>query len=178
MRLFNVLPFIGTIVLGALSVIAQDATPIISGIDGLTTESQNLQKIVANITPLNAAFQAAKIAPEFLNIGNECKDLIKLVTVPNPVPFGAEVATDVRIALVRFVQAHQLLLNTLIGKNGIIARFPPFGSDIAAVLRVLEGIIDSFAFALIGLIPTEAGPAKESIAGLDNTFANAIKTFA
>lgn len=69
MKLFNILPFIGALVLGALSVVAQDATVIISGIDELTTESQNLQNIVTSVTPINAAFQAAVSFLCFASIG-------------------------------------------------------------------------------------------------------------
>ncbi|KAH9857539.1 hypothetical protein C2E23DRAFT_279550 [Lenzites betulinus] len=176
MKFFNVLSFIGAVALGALSVVAQDPTAVIAGIDDLTTQSQNLQTIVAAITPINAGFQAAKIAPKFLTITDDCARLAKTFT-GNTEPYGASVATDVRIALVRFVQVHQLLLNTLIGKHGIIAKFPPFGSDIAFALRGLESIIDTFAYALIGLIPTEADTAQESINSLDMTFANACNVY-
>ncbi|KAF7367208.1 hypothetical protein MSAN_00981100 [Mycena sanguinolenta] len=58
-------------------------------------------------------------------------------------------------ALDNFVAVHQAFLATIISKHSIFAQFQ-VTAPIAAVLRNLEIIIDSFAFALIDVIPQDA----------------------
>ncbi|EIW60938.1 uncharacterized protein TRAVEDRAFT_19466 [Trametes versicolor FP-101664 SS1] len=177
MKFLNVLPAIGALVLGALSVVAQDAAVIITGITQVTDASSNLKTIVDKVTIANAPSQAAKIAPGLLTIGNTCRELTKAITVPDPKPFGDDVAGDIVDVLVTFVEVHQALLNAIIGKHGIIANIPFVGPDIAAALRGLEAIVDALAFAIIGLIPTRQNPAMAQIASLDKTFADVIRVY-
>ena len=47
------------------------------------------------------------------------------------------------------MQVHQALLNIIIGKAGIIAAVPFAGPPVAAAIRVIESVVDTFAFALI-----------------------------
>ncbi|OJT06221.1 hypothetical protein TRAPUB_2902 [Trametes pubescens] len=131
MKFLNVLPAIGALVFGALSVVAQDAAVIITGISQVTDASRDLNTIVSKVTVANAQVQAVKIAPALLSIGNTCRQLTKTITVvralrllpehptgrhdvltrlslqKDPVVFGNEVALNVVNVLTTFVQVHQ-----------------------------------------------------------------------
>jgi hypothetical protein len=93
------------------------------------------------------------------------------------------------------VEVHQALLATVIGKHAIFAQFA-VTAPIAAVLRTLEAIIDvclhlfmpcmrftdgspvqSFAFAMIDLIPCGAGSVTNDKNGLDTSVENSITLY-
>ncbi|KAJ7753455.1 hypothetical protein B0H16DRAFT_1886892 [Mycena metata] len=75
-------------------------------------------------------------------------------------PFTAQADCDTIVsALGSFVQVHQALLATVIGKHAIFVQFGAT-APVAAVLRTLEATIDSFAFAMINLIPCGADSVK------------------
>lgn len=76
----------------------------------------------------------------------------------------------------QFVQVHQALLATIIGDKGILDR-TPLTAPIGAALRVLEGGVDNLAFGLIGLVPSCAEQARSEQAKLDNSLADAIRTY-
>ncbi|KAF7328461.1 hypothetical protein MSAN_02482600 [Mycena sanguinolenta] len=80
-------------------------------------------------------------------------------------------------ALNNFVAVHQDLLATVIGncKCSIFAQFQ-VTAPIAAVLRSLEAAIDSFAFALIHVIPQEARWAIEPQLGTISSDQSALDT--
>lgn len=44
--------------------------------------------------------------------------------------------------IAQFVRAHQILLNILIGKAGILTNVPFIGPPVATVLRSVEGVVD------------------------------------
>jgi hypothetical protein len=75
-----------------------------------------------------------------------------------------------------FVQVHQELLSTVIGKHGLLS-LTPFTQPIAQVLRVLEGGVDTIAFAIIDQVPTCAQDATQNKNSLDSTLADAINTY-
>ncbi|KAF7359740.1 hypothetical protein MVEN_00698700 [Mycena venus] len=87
-------------------------------------------------------------------------------------------------ALDNFVAVHQNFLATIIGKHSVFAQFQ-VTAPIAAVLRNLEVIIDSFAFALIDVIPQEArravqpqlGTVSSDKSALDTAVANTITVY-
>ena len=83
---------------------------------------------------------------------------------------------DICDAFATFVEVHADLLNTLIGKNSILAG-TIFTAPIAAVLRLLEKGVDTLAFGLIGLVPTCADEAKMGKEQLDLSLEKAIKAF-
>ncbi|KAF7358230.1 hypothetical protein MVEN_00871800 [Mycena venus] len=92
--------------------------------------------------------------------------------------------TTIVAALDNFVGVHQAFLATIIGKHSIFAQFQ-VTAPIAAVLRNLEVIIDSFAFALIDVIPQEArraiqpqlGTVSSDQSALDTALGNTIMTY-
>lgn len=63
MKLFTVLPAIGALVLGALSIVAQDAAAIMTGIDQVTDASRDLKTVVDQVTVANAPSQTAVSIP-------------------------------------------------------------------------------------------------------------------
>ncbi|KAJ7717776.1 hypothetical protein B0H16DRAFT_1700837 [Mycena metata] len=94
-------------------------------------------------------------------------------------PFTAQADCDTIVsALGSFVQVHQALLATVIGKHAIFVQFGTT-APVAAVLRTLEATIDSFAFAMINLIPCGADSVRTTrMVTLDTSVANSITLYA
>ncbi|KAJ5265072.1 hypothetical protein N7505_007865 [Penicillium chrysogenum] len=75
-----------------------------------------------------------------------------------------------------FVMVHQELLNTVIGKHGLLS-LTPFTQPIAHVLRALEGGVDTLAFGIIDTVPTCAQDATQNKNSLDMTLQEAEDTY-
>jgi hypothetical protein len=101
------------------------------------------------------------------------------------------------------VRVHQALLNTLIGKYGLLESSPikretigevvrlkrtpktdvkgaesaRIGSLVAQALRGIEAAVDTFALALIRLIPSRSECAKEQKDAIDATIKESIETY-
>lgn len=78
--------------------------------------------------------------------------------------------------LSQFVKVHQNLLETIIGKNGLLSS-TPFTAPIAAILRVLENVVDKVALTIIGTVPTCAEGAKKDLDDLDETLGKTIEIY-
>ena len=76
----------------------------------------------------------------------------------------------------QFVHVHQALLNTVIGKHGLLAA-TGFGVPIAAGLRAIEGVVDTLAVDIIGLVPTCAAQATAAKKQLDGTLKQAVTVY-
>lgn len=83
---------------------------------------------------------------------------------------------DICDAFTGFVKVHIALLNTVIGKNSLLAG-TPFTAPIAAVLRSIEGVVDNLAFALIGFVPTCADEAEKEKMKLDKKLEESIEIY-
>jgi hypothetical protein len=70
------------------------------------------------------------------------------------------------------VQVHIALLSTVIGKRGLLS-YTSLTAPIGAVLRTLEGVVDSLAFGIIALIPFCADDTQTKIDSLDQKFQEA-----
>ncbi len=90
--------------------------------------------------------------------------------------YQVELTPDVPPPSPQFVRVHQVLLNTVIGKHGILAR-TPFTAPIAAVLRTVEAGVDELAFGLIDLIPTCAARATQDKQALDQSLELSIQVY-
>ncbi|CAG9992249.1 unnamed protein product [Clonostachys byssicola] len=89
-------------------------------------------------------------------------------------PFDAECdATAIYIALRRFVEVHQALLNIVIGENQILEQVPIAGAAVAGVLRTLKSVVDMLANAIIDLIPSQKECAKSEVGKLSETLGQA-----
>ncbi|KAJ5569089.1 hypothetical protein N7450_011575 [Penicillium hetheringtonii] len=75
-----------------------------------------------------------------------------------------------------FVMVHQELLKTVIGKHGLLS-LTPFTQPIAAVLRTLEGGVDTIAFGIIDSVPYCSQDATQNKNSLDSTLGDAIDTY-
>ncbi|KAJ7476675.1 hypothetical protein FB451DRAFT_1033108 [Mycena latifolia] len=76
----------------------------------------------------------------------------------------------------QFVKVHQALLSVIFGKYSILAKFP-ITAPIAAILQVLEGVVDTLAFGLIGLIPTRSDACKQAQLQLDASLSVTITKY-
>jgi hypothetical protein len=71
---------------------------------------------------------------------------------------------------------HQQLLQTVIGKHGLLS-LTPFTQPMAQVLRTLEGGVDSLAFDIIGSVPSCSEDATQNKNSLDSTLADAVNVY-
>lgn len=182
---------VAALMLGAAAVQAiPSANTVVGAFRSLTTTSANLRTEVEKINLLNAPLQGFKIAQGFGVIIRDVGVVIPMLATNRKRYESADAlvkrqgemysVADARIivvALTEFVKVHQALLNIVIGKRGLLTLFP-FLEPIRVSLVQLEAIVDSFAFALIALIPTGEKPAFESQFGsLDVTVNIAITTY-
>ncbi|KAJ5318536.1 hypothetical protein N7476_004956 [Penicillium atrosanguineum] len=75
-----------------------------------------------------------------------------------------------------FVQVHQQLLQTVIGKHGLLS-LTPFTQPISQVLRTLEGGVDTIAFGIIDTVPSCAQDATQNKNSLDSTLTDAVNEY-
>ncbi|KAI1109694.1 UVI-1 [Nemania sp. NC0429] len=76
-----------------------------------------------------------------------------------------------------FVRAHQILLNILIGKSGILTNVPFIGPPVATVLRNVEGVVDAIAFFLIDTAQGRTGDIESEASSLGDTLDLAIQRY-
>jgi hypothetical protein len=148
-------------------------------IKAVTELSDNLRKETAKINNFNAPKQGYKIAEGFSVIIKtviEASAALAPGTSANPSPLDDDAAKTVVKTLTTFVQVHQALLNTVIGKHGLLTLIP-FFEPIRLALVQLELVVDTFAFNLINLIPTQQPAASLQVASLDVTIRDAVNTY-
>ncbi|PIL27611.1 hypothetical protein GSI_10763 [Ganoderma sinense ZZ0214-1] len=161
--------------LGVVGTMAQTPDQVITAINSFITASRNLN---SEVTPLNAVTFPTMgfiIADGFNNITSAVNTFNGEFSPATPA-YPDDAAVAVVDVLTTFVEVHQDLLNVVIGKHSLAAMFA-LTAPIAAALRALEGVVDTFAFALINLIPTESSPATDQVNALSATFTAAIGTY-
>jgi hypothetical protein len=148
---------------------------IVGAFQEVTALSDQLRRDTEPINNFNAPFQGFKIAQGFSTIILKVTGYTAaLAGNPSPLPDAdAQLVVD---ALTTFVKVHQALLNVVIGKHGLIA-LVPFFEPIRVSLVSLEGVVDTFAFTLIGLIPTQKDPASSQVKSLDVTIGKTIDVY-
>jgi glycopeptide antibiotics resistance protein len=149
---------------------------IVGAFKEVTDLSNQLRIETEKINNFNAGVQGVKISQGFSVIIAKVTTYTAALVGPNPSPLPDVDAQLVVDALTTFVQVHQALLNVVIGKHGLFALIP-FFAPIRISLVNLEIVVDSFAFALIGLIPTRKDPATTQVKSLDVTIGKAIDTY-
>ncbi|KAM3535570.1 hypothetical protein MY4038_001255 [Beauveria bassiana] len=150
----------------------------------------NFRKIVQIVKDDIAAVSGSdssgsEARPEFLNVTNvqECTSGIQKMNKTSARVNGVEkrqavppyTETNQQLicdALATFVQVHIALLSTVIGKSGLLS-YKPLTAPIGAVLRTLEGVVDTLAFGIIALIPFCADDTQQRIDSLDQKFQEA-----
>ncbi|KAF7372761.1 hypothetical protein MSAN_00481700 [Mycena sanguinolenta] len=175
--------------------LALTPTQIVAGINLVSNISQNTNDVLSGIS---TSTDGATVMTASQNLVN---DFNTIITDIQALTTGLEGTSPIDVtetdhsrrqtagativaALDNFVAVHQALLATVIGKHSIFAQFQ-VTAPIAAVLRSLEAQIDSFAFALIDVIPQQARRAIEPQLGtvssdqsaLDTAVGNTVATY-
>lgn len=71
---------------------------------------------------------------------------------------------------------HQELLKPVTGKHGLLS-LTPFTQPIAAILRTLEGGVDTIAFNITDSVPSCSQDATQNKNSLDSTLGDGIDTY-
>ncbi|KAJ7315729.1 hypothetical protein DFH08DRAFT_820302 [Mycena albidolilacea] len=147
---------------------------VVTNIGIVTNVSVNINNGLTPLSTSTTGPDVASLGQFTVIVNNRSADITAMQATA---PFTVQADCDaIVVALDSFVEVHQALLTTVIGKHAIFAQFAVTAS-IAAVLRILEAIIDSFAFAMIDLIPCGAGSVTNDKNGLDTSFGNSITLY-
>jgi glycopeptide antibiotics resistance protein len=149
---------------------------ILEGFDNVTTQSNNLRIAVQSITIFNAAQEGFIIAEGFTSIIAKIAEGTIRVDSVSTGPLSDDDAQLVVQALTKFVQVHQALLQVIIGKHGLVT-LVPFFEPIRLALVSLEAAVDTLAFDLIALIPTQKPAANAQFASLSATLTATITAY-
>ncbi|KAI1116443.1 UVI-1 [Nemania sp. NC0429] len=168
---------------------------IADGLNTLTQKSTALQGPAQSITLVNALLfplgqgPYPQIVSGLTDIISTTTTLIALFPGTQPIQKRGEMehARDLSArgadadlvfnAFRAFVRAHQILLNILIGKAGILGHLPIIGQPVAAVLRQVEGVVDTVAITLINITQARAGDLSADADSLGNTLDLAIQSY-
>ncbi|KAJ7756640.1 hypothetical protein B0H16DRAFT_1689861 [Mycena metata] len=169
-----------TSVLYPVALAALTVKDVVTNVGIVTSVSGNINSVVSSLststTGPDVASMGKTLVAQFTVIINDLgADITAMQATP---PFTVQADCDAIVtALGDFVRVHQALLATVIGKHAIFAQFGAT-APVAAVLRTLEATIDSFAFAMINLIPCGAGSVTNDKNGLDTAVGNSITLYA
>ncbi|KAK4495179.1 hypothetical protein PRZ48_013506 [Zasmidium cellare] len=178
---------------------AQSLSPgegIILAIDSVTFLSQNNLERAQNLTEENALEVGGEIVQGFGAIVKTVTGALSNVTIlksseqprdsinggsilrarqlPSPIPSVDQHA--ICNSFRTFILIHQQLLSIVIGEKGILSA-TPFTAPLGTVLRSLEGVVDTFAFAVIALVPGCSAHATQLNAYLAPTLSEAADTY-
>ncbi|PVH68622.1 hypothetical protein DL98DRAFT_522641 [Cadophora sp. DSE1049] len=155
---------------------------VVNNIEMLTQKSQALQGPAQSINIINGPLIIIGQGP-FPQIILGFTDIVSTTTAAlsqmngmTPVPAGAQ-SDAIFDAFREFVRVHQVLLNILIGKAGLFSTVPLIGEPVAAVLRQIENIVDTVAFALIDSVQSRATDLQNQAGSLDGTLTTAINSY-
>ncbi|KAH6675856.1 hypothetical protein B0J14DRAFT_626301 [Halenospora varia] len=155
---------------------------IVTNIQILTSKSQALQAPAQSINIINGPLIVIGQGP-FPQIISGFADIVSTATVAissmqgsADVPAGPP-AQAIADAFREFVRVHQVLLNILIGKAGLFTTIPLVGAPVAAVLRQVEGVVDTIAFALIDMVQSQATELTNQHNSLSLTLDTTIKSY-
>ncbi|PIL30683.1 hypothetical protein GSI_07387 [Ganoderma sinense ZZ0214-1] len=177
MRFFrNAFAAVAVVALGVVGAFAQSENPVVDGILGVTTASASLQVSVSELSFFNFVSKGSEIVSGLTNLTVSVTTFTKSITFTKPKPFENHIAEEVVEVLTEFVAIHQALLRTIIGKKSLASRFF-LTAPIAHALRIIENVVDTFALALIALIPTQSNSARSQFEALTVTFTEAIKAY-
>ncbi|KAI0806811.1 hypothetical protein C8Q74DRAFT_1362400 [Fomes fomentarius] len=172
MKVFsNLFVTAAVVALGVVNVFALTGDQLADEIDAVTAESGNLATAINALNLTNFPIQGSIIAQGLGNITTTVAQANSQFD-PNQTPFDSTTAETIAAVFTDFVIIHQNLLRVIIGKESLAGRFG-FTAPIAFALRSLEGVVDTFCFSAIALIPTSATEANEQFAALNETFMDA-----
>ncbi|KAI0105774.1 UVI-1 [Nemania sp. FL0031] len=144
-------------VMAATAMAALSPAQIASGLKTVTTQSQKLQAPAQSITIVNAPLIVIGQGPLPTLIAGFTEIVTTATTIISQTDGTPKITNQADADLVfdafrGFVRVHQELLNILIGKAGLLTQVPFIGPPVAAVLRQVEGVVDSIAFFLIDTV--------------------------
>ncbi|KAI0912218.1 UVI-1 [Ustulina deusta] len=155
---------------------------IADSIKQVTIISQNLQAPANSITLVNAPLIIIGQGP-FPQIIAGFTQIVTVVgatitSMDGTQPVSSQADADLIFNAFRgFVRVHQQLLNILIGKSGILTSIPLVGQPVAAVLRQVEGVVDTIAIALIDIAEARAQDLESEANNLGGTLDLAIQKY-
>jgi hypothetical protein len=162
---------------------AMNATVVASNINVLTAKSQALQGPAQSVSIINAPLIIIGQGP-FPKIIVGFTDIITTVTIyitamkNDPTTYTVADGEIIFTAFRQFVLVHQVLLNILIGKAGLLEQIPLVGPPVAEVLRQLEAVVDTIAFDLINNVDGGSSKLQGQADSLHGTIEVAIKAYA
>ncbi|KAJ7037267.1 hypothetical protein C8F04DRAFT_1093097 [Mycena alexandri] len=176
---FSIAAILATSILHPVALAALTVTDVVNNVGIVTSVSGNINNVLSSLSTSthgpNAVSMSKTLVGQFTVIVNNLGAYTTAMEATPP--FTAQADCDAIVnALRSFVQVHQALLATVIGKHSIFAQFGAT-APVAAVLRTLEATIDSFAFAMINLIPCGAGSVTDDKNGLDTSVGNSITLY-
>ncbi|KAN0128113.1 hypothetical protein V8E53_013211 [Lactarius tabidus] len=152
---------------------------VVDNIGIATTVSGNAANALSQITPTSPPNvienTGQQLVTNFNTIISDLQGDITAMQATTPLT-DCTVAQPIIDALRTFVNVHQTLLATVIGKHGILAQFG-VTAPVATVLQSLEAVIDSFAFAMINMIPCASDSVNSDQQQLDQTVGQAITLY-
>ncbi|EEU46716.1 uncharacterized protein NECHADRAFT_123303 [Fusarium vanettenii 77-13-4] len=152
-----------------------DIVKTLETVTDLSSDTNDIAKTITN--PVQIFTAVPKLIGSFKDIiGTVTNAISMLGDLPDDPKFPESGQSEICEAFTGFVKVHQNLLETIIGKEGLLSN-TPFTAPIAAVLRVLENIVDKVAFTIIGTVPTCADGAKKDLQDLDETLGKTIDTY-
>lgn len=161
----------------AISKRALTAQQMVDNINAITQQSQMLQPVVSNIQTGQTSIESSQLSNPFQPVIAGFQAIIKTAStdinaMSGTQPYDAADAQGVCTAFRDFVVVHQELLKIVIGKSGLLEGL--FLAPVAAVLRSLEGAVDTLAFGIIDSVPTCQADATQDKSSLDATLGQAV----
>ncbi|KAJ4319935.1 hypothetical protein N0V84_006118 [Fusarium piperis] len=152
-----------------------DITGTLVKVTDLSSETNDIAKTIN--TPFQIFTAAPRLINSFKNIVTTVTEAITMLgDLDNDTDFPKSGQNEICDTFTNFVKVHQNLLETIIGKHGLLSS-TPFTAPIAAILRVLENVVDKVALIIISKVPTCADGAKEDLKDLDNTLGRTIEIY-
>ncbi|KAI0648387.1 hypothetical protein C8Q79DRAFT_955206 [Trametes meyenii] len=179
MKFFStILPVVGVVATFALGIVAQRTTEVIQSIHVIADASNGLRQQIEAVTIKNIADNGPGIPKGIVTLVQDISGQTQSVflSVSNPKPLNDNDAQAVVNALNDFVAIHQALLETIIGKHSLAQQFF-LTRPIAIALRSLESVVDTFAHAIIDLIPTRADEGNADAGSLQIYLQAAVSTY-
>ncbi|KAI0668410.1 hypothetical protein C8Q78DRAFT_256624 [Trametes maxima] len=179
MKFFStVLPFIGVVATLALGIAAQRTTEVVQSIHVIAEASSGLRGQVEAVTIKNIGDNGPGIPTGIVALVKDITYQTQTVflSVNDPRPVNDEDAQAIVNALNDFVAIHQALLEVIIGKHSLAQQFF-LTRPIAQALRSLESVVDTFAHAIIDLIPTRADEGNADANALQIYLTAAVSTY-
>ncbi|OQE23151.1 hypothetical protein PENSTE_c009G07844 [Penicillium steckii] len=148
------------------------ASPLSAQLQELSASTAQVNEIFSDVTLVNFFQQMPKGFHNYQDvIKSKSKDIQN-----SPSMIIDEEQPAVCEDFVTFATITQDLMNTLIGKHGLLSQ-TPFTAPVAALLRTDEGVTDALVFNVKGLAPKCEEQIKAPADKLQDAYSKALKTY-